>query len=272
MSDLNSNFNVKVVILQTQQTNSLALNVSHLFSYIENLEHKITFETEIIPVQGQFMDAAEFNAVKDSIPSVLGNYVIYILDTSISSSSPQNIYELIKQAIILNEYDSTSTWDLTYLCKWMDNCSIHQTVINNVSTTNAKIVRTFSANGFQAVIFSPVGLQKLSNILNLIPIYNKPIGLTITDQVNIRAWRAYAIIPNLITFDPALSKPNSYDYVKLSECRDPLPLQAPTKDSNMSFFWFIMVAVIVVTIIYILIKIAPHLDGSASISHGIEVK
>ena len=258
---------VQVFIFQTQQTTALATNVSQLFSYTGNSTPTppvlISFTTSIVPIQGTSIDAAEFAAINDTLPTITSQYAIFIMDTSISSSSPTNIYNIISECILLNQ-SASDPWDITYLCKLMDNCSTYQTVSTNVLDTNAKIVRTFSPNGFQAVLLSPTGLTKLAALLATIPTYTKPISLSIADQIAAGGWISFAITPNLISFDPALAKAGSFDYVKSAECRDPLPLQTPVKDSNMSFFWFVMVFIIVVVIIYTLIKIAPHLESGPS--------
>lgn len=285
MTDLHP-VNIQVFILQTQPTHAQASNVARLFSYTSSQDTSgasggqlIDFLVTIVPAYPQSAstsgsgmpttkicpDAAEYNAVKTSLatPSVTGKYVIFCLDTTISASSPETIYYTIKDAINLNNV-ADGQWDLCYLCKWMDNCSVYTDAKPNVGESNAKIVKTQSPFGFQSVIFSPVGASKLIDLMSNIGTFNKPLNLTLHDQVSMDVWSSIAIVPNLMSFDPAMARPGSLDYVRTNECRDPTPIQTPFKDSNLSFFWFLVVLVIVIALIWICIRLGIIIDQNRS--------
>lgn len=160
-------------------------------------------------------DAAEYNTINSALatPNLDGKYVIFCLDTTISASSPETIYYTIKEAVNLN-HAVDQEWDLCYLCKWMDNCSVYTDIRPNVGDTNAKIVKTQSPFGF----FSPVGSYKLSDLMSNIGTFNKPLNLTLHDQVSLDIWSSIALSPNLMAFDPSMARPDTMDYVRTNEC------------------------------------------------------
>lgn len=273
---------IQVFILQTQPTNAQASNVARLFSYTSSQDTSgvtggqlIDFQVTQVPVSSVSTstshvgsksikicpDTAEYNAVKASLagPNVTGKYVIFCLDTTISASSPETIYYTIKDAVNLNAV-ANQQWDLCYLCKWMDNCSVYTDAKPNVGESNAKIVKTQSPFGFQSVMFSPTGASKLIDLMSNIGTFNKPLNLTLHDQVSLDVWSAIALSPNLMAFDPAMARPGSLDYVRTNECRDPTPIQTPFKDSNLSFFWFLIVVVIVIALVWICVHLGIIID------------
>ena len=267
---------LEICVLQTQQTSSTAVNVGNLFS-ASNPSNTLNITTNIIPVLGDDQDVAQFEAVKLSITQYLtADYLIYILDTSISSTSPSTINQMLNQIITLNNKlnnklnnnptTNGNAFDLCYLCKWMDDFSKHRIILPSLADTTSRLVETISPFGFQAIMFSNRGLNKFSALLNSLESYTKPLGLILNDQISKPQdetnYVAYAVVPNLINFDAIYSNPNGYDYVKLSEAKEPLPLKLPIRDANLSFFWFLVTVIVVILIGYFLIKIGPYLDGT----------
>jgi hypothetical protein len=284
---------IQVFILQTQATKAQSTNVSNLFSFTSAEDTSapsegktVTFSVAYVSAVPQSSstgssnnndetmcpDRAEYNAVKTCLasPAGTGKYVLFCLDTSISSASAENIYYTIKELVNLNETNSQN-WDLCYLCKWMDNCSVYKNIVPNVGETSAKIVQTLSPFGFQSVLFSPAGATKLTDLLNTLGNFQKPLNLTLHDQVSTDTWTATAIVPNLISFDPEMARPGSIDYIRTAECRDPVPIQTPFKDSNLNFMWFLVLVVIVVLLIWICIRLGAVLEnrkGASIMSSG----
>jgi hypothetical protein len=273
---------IQVFILQTQATNAKASNVARLFSYSSSTDstgptagRTIDFHVTTILVSSTNTsisstqsnrpkicpDAAEYNAVKSALSThnLDGQYVIFCLDTTISASSPETIYYTIKEAVNIN-YVVDQEWDLCYLCKWMDNCSVYTDIKPNVGDTNARIVKTLSPFGFQSVMFSPVGSSKLSDLMSNIGTFNKPLNLTLHDQVSLDIWSSIAVSPNLMAFDPSMARPGTMDYVRTNECRDPTPVQTPFKNSNLSFFWFLVVVIIVIMLIWVCLRLGVIID------------
>jgi hypothetical protein len=273
---------IQVFILQTQATNAKASNVARLFSYSSVLDSSsptvgrtIDFNVTTLVVSSKdpstsstgsnkpkiSPDAAEYNAVRGALAThnLDGKYIIFCLDTTISASSPETIYYTIKDAVNLN-YVVDQDWDLCYLCKWMDNCSVYTDIKPNVGDSNAKIVKTQSPFGFQSVMFSPTGASKLTDLMSNIGTFNKPLNLTLHDQVSLDIWSSIALSPNLMAFDPSMARPGTMDYVRTNECRDPTPIQTPFKDSNLSFFWFLVVVIIVIILVWVCLRLGVIID------------
>jgi len=257
---------ITVCILQTQSTTSQSILVKSLFSYTGGTDlDDISFNVITADARGTNLEKSEYLAVKNVI-SDSNTYTIFILDTSISSSSPETIYNAIKGAIRYNNRNvdsinlDTDPWDLCYLCKWLDNCAQYTVVGATEGNSTSHMVKTSSPYGFQAVLFSPSCVQKAKTLFNTIgeeP--SKSLSLILHDQVGTEKWSAFTFTPNLVAFDTTLSRNGSYDYVKSTECRDPLPITATQRSSNMNFFWFIITFFLVVAFTYFLIVLGPKL-------------
>jgi hypothetical protein len=259
-----SPLSVTVCVLQTETADTRAKTVQNLFSYVPSSgTTPVTFSSKIISAVGDNQEKAEYAAVKSALSAESG-YTIFILDTSVSTSSPQTIYEAIAEAIKYNTEGqgtgSSHGWDLCYLCKWLDNCSQFSVVGAAGPNTTGKIAKTISPYGFQAVLFSPSCIAKMKTLLNTIgDDASKPLSLTLHDQVGANNWKAFTFTPNLVNFDVTLARNGTYDYVKSTECRDPLPITAAHRDSNTNFFWFVITFFMVILFTYFLIVLGPRL-------------
>jgi len=210
-------------------------------------------------------NVALFQALKSQVDNITSGpsanvYNLFILDSSTTSSSAEVVQSVISSAIGVNV--GGTAWDLCYLCKWSENCSnLPQPILPSIEGTGAKIIKAVSPYGFQAMLFSPAGLAKLHTLLDSVSVkqQTKPISLTIHDQITAKTnpWEAISSTPNLFVFDPTLVT-DSYDYIKTAECRDTAPNNKNHTDTNMSFFWFIVIFILSIILIYFLVIAAPR--------------
>lgn len=264
---------VSVYILQTQATTASADGVANMFSYSPVSPGPIQFNVNPpIALGTGDKEKLEYTAVKSltaaaaSDPAAATTYSLFILDTSVSSSSPQTIYETLANAIGYNLNPATpggkepDRWDLCYLCKWLDNCTQYVVIGEAAPSNTAKMVKTLSPYGFQAVLFAPTGIAKINTLLTSIGETSpKPLSLILHDQVGSGKWSAFTFTPNLVSFDPTMATNGTYDYVKSTECRDPLPIAMTQKTSNMNFFWFVITFFFVIAFTYFLIVLGPKI-------------
>ena len=93
--------------------------------------------------------------IKKSDPK---KYCLYLKDNVITNTSKNNIRRITEA--ILAQCD----WDLTYYGYWLDRCDLYTKSKFKpylVPKTNSYLVRTFSPNGVQAILFSPKGKKIL---------------------------------------------------------------------------------------------------------------
>lgn len=173
--------------------------------------------------------------------------LIVVKDTSVSNTDAGTIAEIVSAAI------TSGNWDLCYLCRWLDRCDLY-TDKKPITGRTTLIAKTQSPQGVQAIMFSPIGRDRvlgtarLSNGDTFTPI-RKPLGVQLNEVITSGALTATCIVPNLIEYDITASTRSS-DYLKLNECEvngstptPPTPDNGPKFKFNMKWFWIILIIV-----------------------------
>jgi len=222
----------------------------------------------IKPIKNEY-DSDYFLTYNSLIESE-NQYVIICKDTAISSSTSENIFNVIEGVINRNIDGSDNSFDIFYMAKWMDRCDQYTNQVD-IGDSGMKVVNTISPNGVLCLMFSPNGGKKFVNIYHIdknpIPVQtdinNKTLGHYLHSRVGLRSnvvdvnQQFYAITttPSLVNFD--ISKRKSDDeFIKTVECRN---VQKETKNtttqsSNMVFFWFVIIVLIIIFFIWIIFK------------------
>jgi hypothetical protein len=161
---------------------------------------------------------------------------------------------------------SASPSDVFYLAKWLDRPELWTTLA--VLPGGAKIVRTWSPNGFQAVAFSPGGFAKVlaafppaSN-----PVVCRPFSQVLNSMVAAGTLVATTTTPSLLHFDAtrvqiassATTPDAAFSYLKTCECRgDTQPERLLTRrvSADLSLFWVVVVMLTAVVSVWVLLKI-----------------
>lgn len=165
--------------------------------------------------------------------------VIVIKNTSISTSSPEIIANIVKTSLCITGFD------LCYLCKWMDMCQLYGDVGHTSTNDQISLVKTKSPNGMQSILFSVSGKEIL---LGRKPMANKnilTIDSCISDVLNKEIFNgnisAICTVPNIINFDIALNATSNNDFIKLNECLPVMLMHKENSDSSANLVGFIII-------------------------------
>lgn len=144
------------------------------------------------------------------------NSIIILKDTSVSLSNPWEITRIVQ---FIN---SRKNWDLCYLCTWMDVCETYDNY-HHIPDTNVSLVLSTCPEGFQAVMLSHAGRQRLTKLItfaSLIKSEAKNFSERVTENVNNQSFTAYRTMPNVFDYDLSLATQPA-DYLKVNPCRMP---------------------------------------------------
>src|SRR6516162_1980988 len=133
-------------------------------------------------------------------------YCFIIKDDSISYAKGDTISKFITSTL-------KSSWDVFYLCKWLDNCEKYNNYTK--TDTNYLTTRVYSPHGLQALILSPEGRDKLEKLK--IESGEQLITFIPTERV-----MAYGSVPNLFNIDP-IRYADDLDVVKTFACSSVYP-------------------------------------------------
>jgi hypothetical protein len=118
----------------------------------------------------------------------------------------------------------------------------------------SQIVRTFSPNGMQALMFTPqgrdiaIGYEPMRNGEYIER--NKSVALSVKLNLNIgkRCINAICILPNLFEYNINLAK-DLTDLLKLNDCRQPQCLSS--NSTPIPFVWYIVIVIIVIVLAWL---------------------
>ena len=220
------------------------------FAEVNNDDNSDEPQSEYI----KFLNCLKYHEEKNP-----NNYMIIAKDTCTSGYTPEEIAAFIKAA------KGAKEWDLCYLCEWMDRCDLNTNPID--TGTNSKLVDTYSPNGIQALLISPMGKKR---ILGLTPLRNGTtftlfgsLSQTLNGYIKNKALIATRSKPNIINYDSNLAK-NNDDYAKTAECAtlpgQPVNFQGETKvanpplvpvvsNNNSMLIWFVIIFLIILIIL-----------------------
>lgn len=171
-------------------------------------------------------------------------YTIILKDTSICNIDNDILYNVFKDTI---KYNNSNSWDICYLCRWLDRCDKCNTMQSN--NYNINILQTYSPHGIQSIMLSPIGRDRILGIKSLIngdyftPI-NIPLDTKLNAEIENGTLSAITFNRNIFMYDPKCIKSQS-DYVKYSLCR------IPEKENEETYS--VILYIIVVGIIFLLL-------------------
>ena len=193
-------------------------------------------------------------------------YLIIVKDTTVSNASPETIASIVKSVI------KSGTFDLAYLSKWSDRCSMYtdKKILDNGVTV---VVKTQSPLGVQAILFSPNGRDRVSSgkfmkngkIFRL----EKPLGNQLNDEIFNGNLEAFCVVPNLMHFD--ITHATSYaDYQKMTECEIPKTRQfdatgMSTSSNRSSAWWLLFFLVLIIIIMWLAFSDSKRLFGLSTL-------
>ncbi len=182
-------------------------------------------------------------------------YTIVLKDNSVSATDSNILTKVVNTAVSIGE------WDLCYLTRWLDRCDLYRDPIC-IEGTTVKLVKTFSPNGLQSIMFSPkgrdivIGKHKLPDGGYFTPI-NIPLGTKFNLAIDVGQLSALCAVPNLLEFD-VFQATSVSDLAKLTDCRRP----TTTTENGMGpgpipFFWFVLIILIVMILVWAFYAIGP---------------
>ena len=201
------------------------LVVSDKITREESLEHyRISWCLE---------DAKKFNP---------DNPTIIVKDTSVSNSSPDTIAEIVSTALASN------TWDICYLCKWLDRCDLYTDKITIPGRTTI-IAKTQTPQGTQAILLTPKARDYLESYVKD-HLIEQSYSSMLQQQILTAKLNATCVVPNLLEYDITAAK-SDLDYLKTYQCdsKSNRIVVDPTQSSGSSFGWLIFLILILLVIL-----------------------
>lgn len=145
------------------------------------------------------------------------NYVLVIKDTSTTNVNTQNLAEMLTAAC------QEKTWHLCYLNKWLDRCDLYTDKTSLLGTATL-LVKTYSPQGCQAILFSPQGRDIILTECKMKNGQDFSVATSLSSSLNHAISQGYinatCFTPNLISYDLTAARHNN-DYYKCQECRQP---------------------------------------------------
>lgn len=227
-----------------------ALFTNSLFTVnVVNIAPPVNLTTE--EAQEQFQVSWILKNAKQQYPD---NYVLIIKDSSISNLDSDSLANAIQDAI------SLPGWDVYYLCKWMDNCSLYNETIP-IPGGSSMFYKANSPHGAQAILYSPHGRDV---VIGDAPMKNgqtfKANG-SFSSALNkaVAQGNINAIVsnPNLIDFDISANPRQGY---KLNQCGGPNGNGSNGNGmaSGISIWLFIIIIVALILLAWALLKVGPQ--------------
>lgn len=184
-----------------------------------------------------------------------GDLLLYLKDNTCTQASAR----IIRKTLTYINYE-VKDWDLVYLCKWLDRCDLYTRApkeIKKLPNKTSWLTRSYSPNGHQAILFSSQGIKRLlgrEKLRNKKGEYIPTNTDSLTRCIENGGLKAYAISPNLFTFD-LLQSSGVSDLVKMTECRRPErnfknKINTDTKSGIRPIIWFIIIVVIVLALLW----------------------
>ncbi len=213
-------------------------------------------ETSALLTEQDALEIFRFSTVLcDSHQKCPQCYTIVLKDNSVSATDVNILTKVVDEAVSIGE------WDLCYLNRWLDRCDLYRDPIC-IKGTTVKLVKTFSPNGLQSIMFSPKGRNIVIGKCKLPDGgYFTPITISLGTKFNLvidgGQLSALCAVPNLFEFD-VFQATSISDLAKLTDCQRP-PTTTKTSDSPgpIPFFWFVLIILIVIIIVWAFYAIGP---------------
>lgn len=237
-------------------------------SNIDNLRK--TFDTKLFDIRTVTVENND--KIFDTYTQILkdnreNKLILFIRDSTISNISMESMNDHIRSALKRDD------WDICYLCRWMDNCSLH-TDLTDVENHNSRIVRTHKPNGLHAFLINKNGADILLGEVNMKDgkkFAHKNIALGLNNEIYNGNIKAIAFTPNIVHFDHRKAEKDS-DYMRCVECRNPQiykdrddPKTGNDGNNAMNTFWiFLTVLVICILVIMLIWILTRYVDRPIS--------
>jgi hypothetical protein len=168
-----------------------------------------------------------------------------------------------------NEY-SNQAFDVFYFAKWLDRPDQFEN-LHTYADGQSKMVRTWNAHGLQAVAFTQAGFKKVydlygpentivcrpfSQILNSLLQNGTLYGVTTTPSA--MQYDSCLVTETAFGITSDMSNSFVHSYLRASECRGSSFPDRPLNrriSYDLTFFWIIIVAIIVIITTWVLLNI-----------------
>lgn len=235
---------IVVYLLTSDPRSKRSRNLHQVFSDSIFDFHAISSNSK----DGQDDDKAMKVSLQHAQKHYPGKSIIILKD---SSKSVLNSWEMARAAVEIN---NKGNWDFCYLCTWMDVCEKYVN-FHRLPGTSIDMVRSYSPEGFQAVMISPHGQRRLSSYFS--GEYKKSVEQFLSEHITKENFVAYRTLPNLINYDISLAKTED-DFRKANSCKlTPAKnkkgkgyLVTPTGNvsTGMSLWIFVIVVIIILIV------------------------
>jgi len=181
--------------------------------------------------------------------------VILVRNTSISNVSTSTLKTVVQNIL------TGPSFDVCYLAKWLDKCSLYQDAIPFDPETGVTVAWTQRPRGLQAVMFNPegrdilLGKRSLRNGLAF-TLDDQTFDNNLTSQIETGNLVALTTVPNLIEFDIVSNATRNSDYQKVDECVVPGDNIETTSNPN-NYLVLVLIIVLIIIFGWALYKLGP---------------
>lgn len=177
------------------------------------------------------------------------NYVLCAYGALKSTLNASGIYDAIESLIVNKKFDAF------YLTVYANRCNM----TDIYTYGNMEFMTTFSPHGTECILFSPEGVKKMKQIVNLVSERNEGRGWDFFLNSNGQNLILTTSFPPLMYVDITNRKSNS-DTIKGTFCREEieekLPAQITTRyTGNLNIFWFFLLVIFILFLGIMLINI-----------------
>lgn len=183
--------------------------------------------------------------------------VVIIKDTTVTPGVSLDIVEFAINSAIskLASRPTPEVMDVFYLAKWLDIPNKFEKL--DLLPGGGHVVKTWSPHGFQALVFTNTGFDKLLKAFppDKKPVVCRPFSEVMNLMIQNGALIAATTTPSLMQYDTYLTGDPSgyndslapYTYLKSCEARGDIGVDRPQNrriSSDLTMFWFIIVVLV----------------------------
>jgi hypothetical protein len=205
---------------------------------------------ELLPTDTEGLETKKvLNVLLNSKSEAPDKPVMLIKDSSTTTCMPEQIAKFLNQIVV------QETFDLFYLCRWLDLCETNKKESTLGDNNMINVSSSNHAQGFQAILFSQTGRDKVIDILSI----DDSLELSDILYKKLASKQLDALVsnPNIFEFDINLNPKDGY---KMMTCAvSAKTTRAVPKATSLTVetennTWVVIIGILVLILIIIIFR------------------
>lgn len=204
---------------------------------------------ELLPTDTEGLETKKvLNILINSKSEAPDKPVMLIKDSSTTTCMPEQIGRFLNQIV------SQETFDLFYLCRWLDLCETNKKESTLGDNNMINVSSTNHAQGFQAILFSQAGRDKVIDILSI----DDSLDFSDILYKKLASKQLDALVsnPNIFEFDINLNPKDGY---KMMTCVVPKENVIPKAAKTLTIetennTWVVIIGILILILIIIIFR------------------